>query len=463
MALKPYEAPFFEIAEKEVSKTKEHNGGNTGLPFGLCAKYGIKLPDGATPRDAWEALKEKTGKSPDDFYKELDGGKGNGKEIHTEDKKPVESPKKTKSNDFFERAEEEVQEEGQESAPKQEEIAPTDSATKQERKTSYADKYGVDEGLARRAHESYSFSDYKEGSESGSYRSRVTAFEANVEELRNRYKDKNYTQEELDEVERLTEAYARNLANYTNENNRKEASYPSWAIAGPAKYNTRKNDAKWAAIRSLYEKNKDRIDPDSNIYLRKIDNILSQRVIKSGDSQAVSRLQTKYDNLKAQLETGKAMNAYYRKHGTMAGFEGISEEQAKKYDAELTSPNRLSRQPYPAYALQNGNAELHRIQNRIDILKRAEERAAEAKANPESERQRIESYYPKVDGVEVSENGEAMRLQLKFPGKPDDKTRTLLKSNGFRWSPSQGSWQRQLTNKARYSAKRVLEELAKNQ
>lgn len=378
MALKPYEAPFFEIAEKEVSKTKYHNGGNTGLPFGLCAKYGIKLPDGATPRDAWEALKEKTGKSPDDFYKELDGGKGNGKEIHTEDKKPVESPKKTKSNDFFGRAEEEVQE----SAPKQEETAPTDSATKQERKTSYADKYGVDEDLARRAHESYSFSDYKAGSESGSYMSSVTAFEANVEELKSRYKDKNYTQEELDEVERLTEAYARNLANYTNENNRKEASYPSWAIAGPAKYNTRKNDAKWAAIRSLYEKNKDRIDPDSNIYLRKIDNILSQRVIKSGDSQAVSRLQTKYDNLKAELETGKAMNAYYRKHGTMAGFEGISEEQAKKYDAELTSPNRLFRQPYPAYALQNGNAELHRIQNRIDILKRAEERSCGGESKP---------------------------------------------------------------------------------
>ena len=97
------------------------------------------------------------------------------------------------------------------------------------------------------------------------------------------------------------------------------------------------------------------------------------------------------------------------------------------------------------------------------IFVQAEERAAAAKANPESERQRIESYYPKVDGVEVRENGEAMRLQLKFPGKPDDKTRTLLKSNGFRWSPSQGSWQRQLTDNARYSAKRVLEELAKNQ
>ena len=31
---------------------------NNRLPFGLCKKYGIDLPDDATPKDAWEALKE---------------------------------------------------------------------------------------------------------------------------------------------------------------------------------------------------------------------------------------------------------------------------------------------------------------------------------------------------------------------------------------------------------------------
>lgn len=38
------------------------------LAFGLCKKYGIDLPKGATPKDAWEALKEKTGKGASDFY-----------------------------------------------------------------------------------------------------------------------------------------------------------------------------------------------------------------------------------------------------------------------------------------------------------------------------------------------------------------------------------------------------------
>ncbi len=31
---------------------------NNRLPFGLCKKYGIDLPDDATPKDAWDALKE---------------------------------------------------------------------------------------------------------------------------------------------------------------------------------------------------------------------------------------------------------------------------------------------------------------------------------------------------------------------------------------------------------------------
>lgn len=38
------------------------------LAFGLCEEYGIDLPKGAEPADAWEALKEETGKDPSDFY-----------------------------------------------------------------------------------------------------------------------------------------------------------------------------------------------------------------------------------------------------------------------------------------------------------------------------------------------------------------------------------------------------------
>lgn len=58
------------LADQEEEESHE-SGGNTGLPFGLCKKYGISLPERATPRDAWAALKDKTGMSPKDFYEKL--------------------------------------------------------------------------------------------------------------------------------------------------------------------------------------------------------------------------------------------------------------------------------------------------------------------------------------------------------------------------------------------------------
>ena len=57
------------------------------------------------------------------------------------------------------------------------------------------------------------------------------------------------------------------------------------------------------------------------------------------------------------------------------------------------------------------------------------------------------------------ENAENMRLQLFFEDKPNEKIRSLLKSHSFRWSGKNKCWQRQLTNNARFSYKRLKEEL----
>jgi hypothetical protein len=54
-----------------------------------------------------------------------------------------------------------------------------------------------------------------------------------------------------------------------------------------------------------------------------------------------------------------------------------------------------------------------------------------------------------------------MRLQLLFDGKPNDEIRSILKSHGFRWSPYNEAWQRQLTNNAKYETKLVLKEIEK--
>lgn len=59
------------VTQEEREEEEKKSSGNTGLPFGLCKKYGIALPDNATPRMAWEALKNKKGITPNDAYREL--------------------------------------------------------------------------------------------------------------------------------------------------------------------------------------------------------------------------------------------------------------------------------------------------------------------------------------------------------------------------------------------------------
>lgn len=81
--------------------------------------------------------------------------------------------------------------------------------------------------------------------------------------------------------------------------------------------------------------------------------------------------------------------------------------------------------------LTNNNANIRRITQRIEKLKHIEQR---------------EKLDTVINGVRIFENHEAGRLQLYFEGKPSEEIRKKLKSNGFRWSPSQGAWQRGIGN-----------------
>ena len=48
------------------------------------------------------------------------------------------------------------------------------------------------------------------------------------------------------------------------------------------------------------------------------------------------------------------------------------------------------------------------------------------------------------------------RVRIYFPGKPSDEVRTRLKRAGFRWSPTEGAWQRMASTQAWYAAREVL-------
>lgn len=61
------------------------------------------------------------------------------------------------------------------------------------------------------------------------------------------------------------------------------------------------------------------------------------------------------------------------------------------------------------------------------------------------------------DGFAVIKNFAEDRLQIIHNEKPDSNTIQRLKSNGFRWSPRNHAWQRQLTGNAYYAASRAVD------
>lgn len=517
---KKYDTPEIDIEEAT-------NGGNRySLPYGLCKSVGINT-EGMTPREAWEAWQNKTGKTKAEAEKEHWGKTADEKQPQNENSKENTSENvikrkediKTKDdlisyikhrhgvelknenipflNDKKNRLYTEIPQENRNSIlndlrqqgfsveehnkgyywidlpeeekqtdKKQEASTPNNEKDEQAKETKNLERAysstrkGVSEDLARRAKESRSFSEYKSGSATASYNSDVSRFDSNVNELIQRYgKNSTLTDKDWEDVYSIADRYAPNLEKYTDETNRNEASYPSWFIAGPARYNAKKNEALMNRSQALYENYKDRIDPDDNLYLKKIKAILTNASIKSNDDAATAKLQDKYDKLKAELENGKAMNAYFRKNKTLVGFPGISEQAAKEFDKANASGDYFSRQPFMPYRLQNGNAELHRIQARIDTLNKAKAQAEAAKANPQAAAESTAANYPKLDGVHVQENADEMRIQLRFDDIPPAETREKLKRNGFRWSPSQKAWQRLLNENGKYAAKSVLKDL----
>lgn len=71
----------------------------------------------------------------------------------------------------------------------------------------------------------------------------------------------------------------------------------------------------------------------------------------------------------------------------------------------------------------------------------------------------IEQKEYEIDGVRVLQNAEENRLQLFYDGKPAQDMIATLKSRGFKWSPRNKAWQRQLTNNAVWALLSIFPEM----
>lgn len=295
--------------------------------------------------------------------------------------------------------------------------------------------FSINEGSARTAHNMMSLRDYAEGSTTAGYRNEVDK----AYDIADKVAEKK--PEEAERVYRLAERYSKKMAEYYNKESSIGMMCPSVMISGAGNFPVKKKERQVAA----WERNHEFYQYVQGI-LAKIENILYGReIIKSDDERAIEKLEEKLEDMKKLQEDMKAANKALRLKDKEAGNDqlremGYSEESIE----ELRKPDYLGRVGYPNFQLSNNNANIHRVEERLKRLKAVKERG--------SSEQEYKTF-------KVVENTEAMRYQIIFDGKPDAEIRTLLKSNGFKWAPSQGAWQRQITSNGKWALQRVVEKI----
>lgn len=62
----------------------------------------------------------------------------------------------------------------------------------------------------------------------------------------------------------------------------------------------------------------------------------------------------------------KAINAYYREHGTIIGYPNLSAEQAEALDEDMRRRYPMHNQPYMPYTLKSNAAEIRRLKAQLD-------------------------------------------------------------------------------------------------
>ncbi len=262
---------------------------------------------------------------------------------------------------------------------------------------------------------------------------------ADIEVLRGYLKDHPDADSEI-------ERYRQNLRDKYLAYLHSHANIVSSFIAGPSNFPARRMEKRnrwadnhYAAIDEFRERAKKAIKRKYAPF--------DGHAIKSHDPDALDKLKAKLAKREADQERMKAANKIV-KSKKLTNAEKL--EQLKPLEcscSKLLEPDFCGRIGFPGYMLSNNNANIKRIRDRIAEL---EQRDTEAESGP------VEEQHGDITYLEDFEDG---RVRLIFPGKPSSEVRSLLKSNGFRWSPRNTAWQRQLTDNGRSAARYVLGQL----
>lgn len=360
-----------------------------------------------------------------------------------------------------------------------------------------------------------SFNDYKEGSATEEYKQHCAHAEEIAEKAKAKLERENAPADRAEKIDYLLGVYKQKKLEWLNSLYTNRASCPSVMISGPANFPVRKKERQISREEALFNE-----DPEYLVEkIKDIGN--NAGTIYSDDKNAVERIKAKIETLKncpdpwgsnsteirrlkerllelapeefAEQQANISINGaktyaeivalwgngkihqsnerwYFdlvplvftdgkRKYQEWLNFE-VDEmgENRLQYNLDTHKTDAFPLTDDRKYALIVGR--ISGSGNKAVIyqhLKNLSPVVQERKAATIEAEQNGQTVTINGEEAEVKRNKEDMRLQLIFNGKPEDKTREILKANGFRWAPSTSAWQRLLNDNAEWALKRICD------
>jgi hypothetical protein len=236
-------------------------------------------------------------------------------------------------------------------------------------------------------------------------------------------------------------------------------------ITGPARFPVARNEKANRAADQRAQDYLDQLKKGRNAVMKKISP--EDAPMRIGDAGAGNVLEAKLQKLEQFQESAKKLNAAVRKildkssgrNGPVfkKGYDlesavkaiveqsGVSESAAR----EALKPDFMGRFGIADFELRNNNANMKRVREQIALQGKFE---AEAKKAESGEKKTDFEF----DGGSVKMDYADNRIRIIHDQKPDRSVIDSLKRSGWRWSPSNKAWQRQLTSAAKQSAESLL-------
>jgi hypothetical protein len=183
----------------------------------------------------------------------------------------------------------------------------------------------------------------------------------------------------------------------------------------------------------------------ADYYAARADAAENNHAISSDDPDACDKLQAKIDDAE-KLQVMMVMINKIVRAKKLTDDQKIAQLIAQGIRLDVAQgaleKDYLGRVGIPAYKLQNNSANIRRMKDRLQDVKKQE-------ARPAGEME--------INGVRIVENDIENRVQIFFIVKPAENVREYLKHNGFHWSKFNGAWQRMRSNVATRTAQEAAQ------